>query len=294
MQGTSRAIPTPGEAIEDWQILVRLGAALGLSLDYATDGDVRADIASRYAETAGLRRSEQPLFRATCCRQHVAAGLESVRAMEVGFHVSGSAASEGSRGPVSGSVDRLDSASGSEMRWVRGTRCGVRKLDVVRTFRSAAALALAVSTLAVSLRAQLGPPKAEVAPILETADVRPGSTVHAALQVHLPEGYHTNSNKPRDPNLIPISVTFDPPPEGITFTEVVFPPATDLAQRGADQPLRVFSGDFTIGVALAVGATVPSGSVKLPAMLRYQACDEVACYAPARAPIDVGSDSREG
>jgi hypothetical protein len=139
--------------------------------------------------------------------------------------------------------------------------------------------------LAVSLHAQLGPPKAEVVPILETADVRPGSSIHAALQVHLPEGYHTNSNKPRDPNLIPISVTFDPPPEGITFTEVVFPPSTDLAQRGADQPLRVFSGDFTIGVALAVGATVPSGSVKLPAMLRYQACDEVACYAPARAPI---------
>ena len=139
--------------------------------------------------------------------------------------------------------------------------------------------------MAVSLHAQLGPPKAEVAPILETADVRPGSTVHAALQVHLPEGYHTNSNKPRDPNLIPISVTFDSPPEGITFTEVVFPPATDLAQRGADQPLRVFSGDFAIGVALAVGPAVPSGSVKLPAMLRYQACDEVACYAPARAPI---------
>jgi predicted molibdopterin-dependent oxidoreductase YjgC len=55
LQGTSRAIPTPGEALEDWQILVRLGAALGLALDYATDGDVRADIASRYAETAGLR-----------------------------------------------------------------------------------------------------------------------------------------------------------------------------------------------------------------------------------------------
>jgi thiol:disulfide interchange protein len=138
---------------------------------------------------------------------------------------------------------------------------------------------------AASLHAQLGPPKAEVVPILETADVRPGSTIHAALQVRLPEGYHTNSNKPRDPNLIPISVTFDPPPNGITFTEVVFPPATDLAQRGVDQPLRVFSGDFTIGVALAVAATVPPGSLKLPAMLRYQACDEVACYAPARASI---------
>jgi NADH-quinone oxidoreductase subunit G len=54
LQGTSRAIPTPGEAIEDWQILVKLGSALGLSLDYATDADVRADIARRHANVAGL------------------------------------------------------------------------------------------------------------------------------------------------------------------------------------------------------------------------------------------------
>src|SRR5262245_47887146 len=54
LQGTSRAIPTPGEAIEDWQILVKLGAALGLSVDYATDADVRADIARRHADVAGL------------------------------------------------------------------------------------------------------------------------------------------------------------------------------------------------------------------------------------------------
>ena len=55
LQGTSRAIPTPGEALEDWQILVTLGTALGLTLDYATDGDVRADIARRYADTTGLQ-----------------------------------------------------------------------------------------------------------------------------------------------------------------------------------------------------------------------------------------------
>src|SRR5258708_5014047 len=121
----------------------------------------------------------------------------------------------------------------------------------------ASGLALLVATvLAAPLRAQLGPPKAEVAPILDTTGATPGSTVRAALQVHLPEGYHTNSNQPRDPNLIPITLTFNPPPPGITFTEVVFPPATDLAQRGVDQPLRVFNGDFAIGVALSIAPTV--------------------------------------
>src|SRR5258708_16362274 len=117
----------------------------------------------------------------------------------------------------------------------------------------ATAVTLAAS---VSLYAQRGPAKADVTPIVEVAQAAPGSTVRAALQVHLPEGYHTNSNQPRDPNLIPITLTFNPPPPGITFTEVVFPPATDLAQRGVDQPLRVFNGDFAIGVALPIPPTV--------------------------------------
>src|SRR5258708_28872091 len=146
----------------------------------------------------------------------------------------------------------------------------------------ATAVTLAAS---VSLYAQRGPAKADVIPIVEVAQAAPGSTVRAVLQVHLPEGYHTNSNKPRDPNLIPITLTFGPPPPGITFTEVVFTQATDLTQKGVNQPLRVFDGDFVIGVALTVAPGVAAGSIPLPASLRYQACDEVACYIPARAPV---------
>jgi NADH-quinone oxidoreductase subunit G len=55
LQSTARAIPLTGEALEDWLILVKLGAALGLTLNYADDNDVRADIAGRYGDTAGLQ-----------------------------------------------------------------------------------------------------------------------------------------------------------------------------------------------------------------------------------------------
>jgi NADH-quinone oxidoreductase subunit G len=49
LQGTARAIPPPGEAMEDWQILVNVGAALGVALDYTSLAQVRADIAARLA-----------------------------------------------------------------------------------------------------------------------------------------------------------------------------------------------------------------------------------------------------
>jgi NADH-quinone oxidoreductase subunit G len=47
LQGTARAITAPGDAMEDWQILVNLGAALGVPFDYATAAHVRADAAAR-------------------------------------------------------------------------------------------------------------------------------------------------------------------------------------------------------------------------------------------------------
>jgi NADH dehydrogenase/NADH:ubiquinone oxidoreductase subunit G len=49
LQGTSRALPTPGDALEDWRVLVNLGRTLGLSIDYASDAAVRADMASRFS-----------------------------------------------------------------------------------------------------------------------------------------------------------------------------------------------------------------------------------------------------
>jgi NADH-quinone oxidoreductase subunit G len=53
LQGTARAIPLPGDAMEDWQILVNVGAALGVALDYPSLAHLRADITARFGG-AGL------------------------------------------------------------------------------------------------------------------------------------------------------------------------------------------------------------------------------------------------
>ena len=163
-----------------------------------------------------------------------------------------------------------------------------------KTLLVAAALFLCAPAF---LSAQRGPAKADLSPLVETATVAPGSEVRVALQVQLPEGYHMNSNKPRDPMLMPVVLTVPSPdqplPAGITVSEIVFPSPTDLVQRGADQPLSVFERQFAIGVVLKVDASVAPGAVTIPARLRYQACDETMCYIPVRAEtgwtFDVGA-----
>jgi len=156
------------------------------------------------------------------------------------------------------------------------------------SMRTTARLAVfAILFATASLSAQRGPGRAELTPLVETETVTPGSEVRVALQVQLPEGLHMNSNRPRDPMLIPVVLTVPSPeqslPPGITVSEIVFPKPTDLQQRGADQPLSVFEQQFAIGIVLKVAATAAPGTVTLPARLRYQACDETMCYIPTRA-----------
>jgi NADH-quinone oxidoreductase subunit G len=54
LQGTARAIAPPGDAMEDWQILVNLATSLGVAFDYTHAAHVRADIAARMSGVAAL------------------------------------------------------------------------------------------------------------------------------------------------------------------------------------------------------------------------------------------------
>jgi len=146
-------------------------------------------------------------------------------------------------------------------------------------------LALVLLTIIVGasgLSAQLRRPKADVTPIVERAAVHAGGPVRLALQVSLPEGLHTQSNKPLDPTLIPTVLTLDAPP-GVTVDEIVFPASVELKQQGQEQPLAVFEREFLIGVQVSLAADVPAGDLALPAHLRYQACNDMMCFPPATA-----------
>ncbi|MBI2189910.1 MAG: hypothetical protein HYU37_22765, partial [Acidobacteria bacterium] len=139
-----------------------------------------------------------------------------------------------------------------------------------------------VLTAHVLGRAQAGGVRTDLTPIVETDAAHAGTTVRAALQVRLPDGFHVNSNEPRDPALIPIRLSVDPP-AGVTVTEIVYPDAIDLRQQGVDQPLSVFEREFAIGVRLELAGDLPAEEIAVSASLRYQACDETVCYFPVTA-----------
>jgi DsbC/DsbD-like thiol-disulfide interchange protein len=145
--------------------------------------------------------------------------------------------------------------------------------------------AVLVSAVAV-LGAQPGRPKAQVTAATDEPIARAGTVVRVSLNVTLPADVHVQSDKPRDPSLIPTVLTIDAP-AGVVVTEIVYPTPTELTQEGQKQPLAVFGSSFTITARLTLAKDLAAGDVAVPARLRYQACDARACYPPARADAGI-------
>jgi NADH-quinone oxidoreductase subunit G len=53
VQAAAQAVTPPGDAMEDWQVLVNVGVTLGVALNYTSSAHVRADIAAGMADRPG-------------------------------------------------------------------------------------------------------------------------------------------------------------------------------------------------------------------------------------------------
>jgi predicted molibdopterin-dependent oxidoreductase YjgC len=53
VQGAAKALNPPGDAQEDWQVLVNLALALGVTMEYTNSAHVRADVAQAMSGTPG-------------------------------------------------------------------------------------------------------------------------------------------------------------------------------------------------------------------------------------------------
>jgi thiol:disulfide interchange protein DsbD len=164
---------------------------------------------------------------------------------------------------------------------VHGLVSGMFLARAWHRFSRLAVAALAVLFIPAAAVAQLRGVPATLTPLVEHERAAQGATVRVALQVALPDGFHVQSNKPRDPLLIPTVLTIDAP-AGVAVKEIVFPKPVEARVVGFDQPLSVFEREFVIGVQFILGAGA-SGQLAIPAHLRYQACNDTTCFAPKTA-----------
>lgn len=70
VQSASKVLNPPGEAVEDWQILTSVAAALGLAFSYKGPHEVRADVAIALANTPGYASLSDRTFSRPVSAEH--------------------------------------------------------------------------------------------------------------------------------------------------------------------------------------------------------------------------------
>jgi hypothetical protein len=102
---------------------------------------------------------------------------------------------------------------------------------------------------------------------------------------HVQSGYHINSNQPSSEELIPTQLHFSLPGD-LVIGKVEYP-AGKLTSFPFDpqQQLSVYSGDVIIKALVLAQAGSSPGAHTVHGELKYQACDNNACYPPKKLPI---------
>jgi thiol:disulfide interchange protein DsbD len=110
--------------------------------------------------------------------------------------------------------------------------------------------------------------------------------VQAKIPIVVETGYHVNSNKPADEYLIPLRLTWTST-GALEGGEVVFPKPSMEKYEFAEKPLSVFTGNFNLLVNFKIGASAPAGPGAAAGKLRYQACNDRACFPPKTIEISI-------
>lgn len=107
--------------------------------------------------------------------------------------------------------------------------------------------------------------------------------VPVAVQVR--SGFHINSNQPAGVYLIPTELTWEN--EILELQDVAYPPADLIEYKHSEEPLSVYSGKFIIHSSFSVPVQIPDSLIDLHGKLRYQACNEKACFPPTTLPVNI-------
>jgi len=154
---------------------------------------------------------------------------------------------------------------------------------------------LAVMVLAVGLgRAQeitLGGPRVEakqhIVLLSDGVQVEAGKPQMVELRFRVEPGFHINSHTPHDETLIPTVLKLDAGDVQVLGAEYPAGTAFRLAV-GAGETLDVYQGEFRVRVRLMAR----KGEWSLVGGLRYQACDNAACFPPRTLPVRVAVEAR--
>ena len=116
--------------------------------------------------------------------------------------------------------------------------------------------------------------------------IKRGTTARGTVVLSIPGGLHTNSYRPAGENLIPTRVTVTG--SGVKIGPVSYPRGVNRKfsfQDAGDRPLNVYEGRAVFGFNVTVPENYKGDTIRVRAVVRYQACTDEVCYPPKNQEV---------
>ena len=130
--------------------------------------------------------------------------------------------------------------------------------------------------------------KQHIVLLSDALQVEAGKPQTVELRFRVDPGFHINSHTPHDETLIPTVLKLDAASD-VQVQDAQYPAGTAFhLSIGAGETLDVYQGEFRVTVRVVAH----KGESLLVGGLRYQACDNAACFPPKTLPVRIAVEAR--
>lgn len=109
--------------------------------------------------------------------------------------------------------------------------------------------------------------------------VKKGRSVRATVTMDIPHGLHVQSNKPLDKFLVATKLDVETP-SGMSVGPISYPRPLMRKLKFSKGNVAVYEGKAMIRFNVTVPANYSGGSGEIKGKLRFQACNDEACFPP--------------
>jgi uncharacterized protein len=138
--------------------------------------------------------------------------------------------------------------------------------------------------LALSVAKEGSSPPTVSVRVPEAVKLVVGKLVETRVSITVAEGYHLQANPASEEYLVPTRLDLKSS-GGVTVSKITYPPGKRYRLTGADKDLKIYDGNFEIGVLLKASSGARLGKHILQGRLHYQACDSKTCLFPTSVPL---------
>lgn len=110
--------------------------------------------------------------------------------------------------------------------------------------------------------------------------IHPEGEIKLAFKISIKNGWHINSENPKEDYLIPTEIRIDSDIM-VQQSKFVYPKAKEIKFDFSDIPLSVFEGDIYIGTIVKIPRNTQQGDHTLYINFTFQGCNNATCMAPS-------------